>query len=99
MGAESICARGAAPATFTGGGWAPGGTKTYNNANAYALVFVRADDPAQALTADQINRLAYADCTPQGLMGTTCMTGTTVEAYGRTGTMGAYPSSQVTTLR
>lgn len=86
-------------ATFTGGGWAPGGTKTYENFNAYALVFVPATDPTQALAAAQINWLAYADCTADGLMGKTCMTGTTVEAYGRTGTMSAYPVSQATTLR
>jgi hypothetical protein len=86
-------------ATFVGGGWAPGGTKTYDNYNAYALIFVPAVNPAQALAADQINWLAYADCTADGLMGKTCMTGTTVAAYGRTGTMGAYPTSQASTLR
>ncbi len=86
-------------ATFTGGIWTPGGTKTYGNYNAYALIFVPTADPSQPLAADQINWLAYADCTTDGLMGTNCMTGTTVAAYGRTGTMGAYPTSQVTTLR
>ncbi len=86
-------------ATFTGGTWTPGGTKTYGNYNAYALVFVPTGDPSQALVAGQIDWLAYADCTTDGLMGTNCMTGTTVAAYGRTGTMGAYPTSQVTTLR
>lgn len=85
--------------TFIGGGWAPGGIKTFGNYNAYALIFVPASDPTRVLTVDQINWLAYADCTTEGLMGNNCMTGTTVEAYGRTGTMGAYPMSQVTTLR
>jgi hypothetical protein len=43
--------------------------------------------------------LAYADCTVNGIMGTACMTGTSVAAYGRTGTMAAYPVEQNTTLR
>lgn len=85
--------------TFAGGGFAPGGSKTYGNRNAYALVFVNTDDPTAPLNADQLNWLAYADCTPNGLMGKTCMTGTTVAAYGRTGTMAAYPITQVTTKR
>jgi hypothetical protein len=85
--------------TFAEGGFAPGGSKTYGNRNAYALVFVNTDDPTTPLTADQLNRLAYADCTPNGLMGKTCMTGTSAAAYGRTGTMGAYPVSQTTTQR
>jgi hypothetical protein len=87
-------------ATFVGGTWLPGsGTKTYGNFNAYALIFVPASDPTLALTAEQINWLAYADCTADGLMGKTCMTGTTVAAYGRVGTMSGYPVAQVTTLR
>lgn len=85
--------------TFSGGGFAPGGTRTLGNENAYALVFVNSDDPAVPLTSDQVDRLAYADCTPLGLMGKMCMTGTSVAAYGRAGTMAAYPVSQVTTLR
>lgn len=85
--------------TFAGGGFAPGGTKTFGNNNAYAMVFVPTPDPAAPLTADQIDWLAYADCTPLGLMGKTCMTGTTARAYGRLGTMAAYPLSQVTTQR
>ncbi len=85
--------------TFAEGGFAPGGTKTYGNRNAYALVFVNTDDPTAPLTADQVDWLAYADCTANGLMGKTCMTGTSATAYGRKGTMGAYPVSQVTTQR
>ena len=86
-------------ATFADGSWAPGGIKTYGNDNAYALVFVPAGDPAQSLTSAQIDWLAYADCTPDGLMGTACMTGTTVAAYGRVGSMNGYPTAQITTER
>ena len=85
--------------TFAEGGFAPGGSKTYGNRNAYALVFVNTTDPTASLTPDQINWLAYADCTSDGLMGKTCMTGTSTAAYGRTGAMGAYPASQITTQR
>jgi hypothetical protein len=85
--------------TFAEGGFAPGGSKTYGNRNAYALVFVNTNDPTAPLTPEQISWLAYADCTPDGLMGKTCMTGTTTAAYGRIGTMGAYPTSQITTQR
>jgi len=86
--------------SFTGGIWYPGaGTKTDGNENAYALIFVPADDPVLPLTQEQIDWLAYADCTDEGLMGKTCMTGTTIAGYGRIGTMRGYPISQVTTLR
>jgi len=85
--------------TFVDGSWTPGGINTYGNDNAYALVFVPANDPTQSLTTAQIDWLAYADCTPDGLMGSACMTGTTVAAYGRVGTMMGYPTSQITTER
>ncbi len=90
--------------TFDGGGFAPGGTQYYglstgtpNNHNAYAMVFVNTTDPAAPLTQAQLDKLAYADCTPGGMMMTTCMTGTTVAGYGKIGTMGGYPVSQVIT--
>ena len=88
--------------TFTGGGFTPGGTEyfglkegTPNNNNAYALIFVNTTDPTLPLTQGQLDKLAYADCTTGGMMMKSCMTGTSVAGYGRKGTMGAYPSSQV----
>ena len=95
--------------TFDPSGFAPGGTEYYGAStgaenpgqggvgNAYAMIFVEAADPAAALAQAQIDMLAYADCTAQGMMGTTCMTGTTAAGYGAVGTMGGYPVSQVTT--
>jgi hypothetical protein len=84
-------------------GWAPGsgmglhfGYPGPNPGNAYARIFVRASDPAGTATPAQLDRLAYADCAPGGMMGASCMTGTTVAGYGTTGTMGGYPASQVT---
>ena len=70
---------------------------TANNNNAYARIFVNTTDPTTALTQAQLDKLAYADCTSGGMMGSTCMTGTTVAGYGRVGSMSGYPSSQVIT--
>jgi hypothetical protein len=67
-----------------------------NPGNAYALIFVP-DNPTDALTQAQINKLAYADCAPGGMMGAVCMTGTSVAGYGAVGTMSGYPVSQVIT--
>lgn len=74
-----------------------------NNAgNAYALIFVP-DMPTAALTQAQIDKLAYADCTPTapggmmaggGMMGAVCMTGTSLAGYGAAGTMDGFPVSQ-----
>jgi hypothetical protein len=64
-----------------------------NPGNAYALIFVP-DDPLAALTQPQLDRLAYADCAPGGMMGAVCMTGTSVAGYGAIGTMSGYPLSQ-----
>jgi len=90
--------------TFDGGGFAPGGMQYYglteglpNNHNAYAMIFVNTADPTTALIQAQIDKLAYADCTAGGMMGTTCMTGTTVAGYGTVGTMKGYPVSQTIT--
>ena len=90
--------------TFDLGGFAPGGTQYFgltagkaNNHNAYALVFVNTTDPTTALTQAQLDKLAYADCTAGGMMGTTCMTGTTVAGYGKKGTMSGVPVTQVIT--
>jgi hypothetical protein len=85
-------------------GWAPGsGSGLYfgypgtNPGNAYAFVFVNAADPTAIPTQGQIDRTAYADCAPGGMMGATCMTGTAAAGYGTVGTMGGHPISQVTT--
>jgi hypothetical protein len=64
-----------------------------NPGNAYALIFVP-DDPTAALTQAQIDLIAYADCSAGGMMGATCMTGTSVAGYGATGTMDGYPVSE-----
>ena len=64
--------------------------------NAYALVFVNPDDPMAPLNAAQLQQTAYADCTALGMMGASCMTGTSAAAYGTVGTMGGYPVSQRT---
>lgn len=91
-----------------GDGWSPadgieaggvyyGFPKTaLNPGNAYALIFVP-DDPLATLTQAQINKLAYADCAPGGMMGAVCMTGTTVAGYGSVGTMSGFPVSQTIT--
>jgi len=89
-------------------GWSPGtGFGLYfgfdftnpapNPNNAYAMIFVNTLDPTTALTLDQIDKLAYADCAPGGMMGSACMTGTTVAGYGVLGTMDGHPVSQVIT--
>jgi hypothetical protein len=101
------------PSPTLGGtdGWAPGtgsgmhyGMTTMmmggaNPGNAYAMIFVNTADPTTALTQAQLDRLAYADCAPGGMMmsGKMCMTGTTVAGYGVLGTMDGYPESQVIT--
>lgn len=93
---------------FGGDGWTPGtgfalyaGFPAATNpsaggvGNAYARIFVNATDPTAPLTQAQIDSLAYADCTAGGMMGATCMTGTTVAGYGTLGSMSGYPVSQV----
>jgi len=91
--------------TLSGGdGWSPGtGSGLYygfpgpNPGNAYAMIFVNTANPVAALTQAQINKLAYADCAPGGMMGGVCMTGTTEAGYGTVGTMSGYPVSQTIT--
>jgi len=80
-------------------GWSPPGYKLPkpNSGNAYALIFVNTSDPTASLTQAQIDKLAYGDASPGGVMGKIGMTGTTVAGYGQVGTMGGYPVSQVTT--
>jgi hypothetical protein len=85
-------------------GWSPGtgfglyyGFPGANPGNAYAMIFVNSGDPRAALTQAQIDKLAYADCSPGGMMGGTCMTGTTKAGYGTVGSMSGYPVSQTTT--
>lgn len=93
---------------FGGDGWTPGsgfglyaGFPSGQNpsaggiGNAYARIFVNLSDPSAPLSQPQIDKLAYADCTAGGMMGATCMTGTTVAGYGSVGTMSGYPISLV----
>lgn len=83
----------------TGGiyfGWPTKNTGIPNPGNAYALIFVP-DDPLAALSQAQIDKLAYADCAPGGMMGSTCMTATSIAGYGAIGTMSGIPYSQVIT--
>jgi hypothetical protein len=87
-----------------GDGWSPGtgfgqyyGFPGVNPGNAYAMIFINTANPTAALTQAQIDKLAYADCAPGGMMGGTCMTGTTEAGYGTVGTMSGYPVSQVIT--
>jgi len=87
-------------------GWSPGsGTGIYygypgaNPGNAYVRIFVNTTDPAAPLTQAQTARLAYADCSAGGMMGATCMTGTSPAGYGTAGTMGGDPASLVVTKK
>lgn len=87
--------------SFGGDTWLPGGEVVYagfpstaaNPGNAYALIFVP-DNPLAQLTQAQVDKLAYADCAAGGMMGATCMTGTSIAGYGAPGTMGGFPLSQ-----
>ncbi len=96
--------------TFFGGdGWSPetgvasGGiyygfpSVAANPGNAYTRVFINTQNPLATLSQAQIDKLAYADCAPGGMMGAACMTGTTVAGYGAIGTMSGYPISQTIT--
>jgi hypothetical protein len=85
-------------------GWAPGsgmglyfGSPGANIGNAYARIYVNLANPTMNLSATEIDKLAYADCAPGGMMGATCMTGTTLSGYGSIGTMSGYPKSQIIT--
>jgi hypothetical protein len=68
-----------------------------NPGNAYVMVFVDPRHPTAALTQAQLDKIAYADCAPGGMMGFACMTGTSPAGYGAVGTMSGYPLSQVIT--
>lgn len=94
--------------TFMAGDhWSPGagiasqgvyyGFPGANVGNAYAMIFVPTANPTMALAQAQIDKLAYADCAPGGMMGAVCMTGTTAAGYGLVGTMSGYPVSQTIT--
>jgi hypothetical protein len=92
--------------TFYGGGFAPGsgagmhfGYPGANNGNAYAMIYINLANPTATLTQAQLDKLAYADCTNLGMMGATCMTGTTMAGYGTIGTMSGYPVSQIISKR
>ncbi|MCX7142666.1 MAG: hypothetical protein NT123_16680 [Proteobacteria bacterium] len=89
-------------------GWTPGtgsglyygyGTGIGNPGNAYVRIFVNTADPTASLTQAQLDKLAYADCAPGGMMGATCMTGTTKAGYGTIGSMSGYPVTQVITRK
>lgn len=92
--------------TFFGGTWHPQDGVNYggvyagwpgaNAGNAYALIFVP-DTPTAPLTQAQLDKIAYADCAPGGMMGAVCMTGTSVAGYGAIGTMSGYPYAQTIT--
>lgn len=92
---------------FGDDGWSPGtgGALHFNvlqgpvanPGNAYSRIFVNTEDPTAPLTQAQIDKLAYADCAPGGMMGQTCMTGTTEAGYNVQGSMDGYPVSQVIT--
>jgi hypothetical protein len=96
-------------ATFFGGTWTPGDgvdvggvysgypNPAKNPGNAYAMIFVNTTNPLATLTQAQIDKLAYADCAPGGMMGAVCMTGTSVAGYGSIGTMSGFPISQTIT--
>jgi hypothetical protein len=88
-------------------GWTPGtGSGLYfgfpggsNPGNAYARIFINSTEPTAPLSQAQIDKMAYADCTPGGMMGATCMTGTTVAGYGTVGSMSGFPLSQAITKK
>lgn len=99
---------------FAGGGFASTGKMgkvyTYGNFNAFASIYVPLADPTAALTQAQIDKLAYGDCTPGGLMPlslpaeqrTICMAGwVAYDANGNPGpggTMkGTWPITQTIT--
>lgn len=96
--------------TQGGDGWMPGAGNWFyygytstdagvsNPGNAYARIFVNTANPTAKLTQAQLDKLAYADCAPRGMMGfALCMTGTSVAGYGSIGSMSGYPVSQTTT--
>ena len=95
--------------TFAGNTWTPsdgidagaiyaGYSASYSSSvkNSYAYILIP-DDPFATLTQAQIDKLAYADCAPGGMMGAACMTGTSLAGYGAYGSMSGYPVSQVIT--
>ncbi len=89
--------------TFGGtDGWSPGtgfglyyGFPDANPGNAYTRIFVNTTNPTTPLSQTQLDKLAYADCAPGGMMGGTCMTGTSVAGYGTLGSMSGFPLKQV----
>ena len=92
------------PNVFQGGWFSTGGSRYYGyiskqstwnaaTANAYVTINVNLLNPLIPLTGNQINLLAYGDCTAKGMMGSYCMTG-----HAAGGTMLATPLSQTITL-
>lgn len=85
--------------TFSPSGFAPGPNNytTYGNDNAYATIFVNTANPATPLPQAQIDELAYADCTADGLMMSMyCMTGL-MNGTVPGGSMDGYPISETIT--
>jgi hypothetical protein len=80
-------------------GYPTGVTGVTNPGNAYTRIYVNTTNPTTALSTAQLDKLAYADCTPGGMMGATCMTGTTVAGYGTLGSMSGNPITQVITKK
>ena len=84
-----------------------GPVNTNGSQNAFASIYVPLANPTAALSAAQLDRLAYGDCTPAALMprngsGTICMTGW--HAYSAAGALipggtmqGTLPISQTIT--
>lgn len=89
---------------FSGGGFASTGMHgpvyTYGNQNAFASIYIPLADPTASLTAAQLGKLAYGDCTHAALMprtgsGTICMAGWLTASGGAGGTMmGTSPITQ-----
>jgi hypothetical protein len=74
----------------------PTSALTYGNSNAYATIDVNAAQLSGAnstLPNSGFGNLYYGDCTSNGMMGLSCMTGHGVA--GTAGTMGGYPISEV----
>ena len=84
---------------FAGGGFATGNGDVYygfpskwNSATANAFITIDVN-PNPTLS-----KIAYGDCTAEGMMGATCMTGWgDGSGYFNSGSMGAYPVSQTIT--
>jgi len=95
---------------YGAGGFGPNGVMgpvtTYGNENAFVSIYVPLANPLAALTASQLDKIAYGDCTSAALMprngsGTKCMAGWNGYkdgVVGAGGTMqGTFPNTQTIT--